>query len=100
MGEALGAVPLTEMFAKAGVPVRAVQSRYMNWQDFRMQNLILLGHSEATRWLDPILSNLPFRLAKTEPEKPRRIVNPNHKSGEQAEYFPDYSKGRNPAIED
>jgi hypothetical protein len=100
MGEALGAVPLTGMFAKAGVPVRAVQSRYMNWQDFRLQNLILLGHSEANRWLDPILSNLPFRLAKTDPEKPRRIVNPNFRTGERAEYFPDYSKGRNPAVED
>ncbi|NDJ14023.1 MAG: hypothetical protein EBY17_22995 [Acidobacteriia bacterium] len=100
MGEALGAVPLTVMFAKAGVPVRAVQSRYMNWQDFRLQNLILLGHSEANRWLDPILSNLPFHLAKTDPEKPRRIVNPNFRTGERAEYFPDYSKGRNPAVED
>jgi hypothetical protein len=100
MGEALGAVPLTVMFARAGVPVRAVQSRFMNWQDFRMQNLILLGHSEANRWLDPILSNLPFRLAKTDPEKPRRIVSPNHKPGEPAEYFPDYSKGHNPAVED
>jgi hypothetical protein len=100
MGEALGAVPLTVMFAKAGVPVRAVQSRFMNWQDFRMQNLILLGHSEANRWLDPILSNLPFRLAKTDPEKPRRVVSPNHKPGEPAEYFPDYSKGHHPAVED
>jgi len=100
MGEALGAVPLTVMFAKAGVPVRAVQSRFMNWQDFRMQNLILLGHSEANRWLDPILSDLPFRLAKTDPEKPRRIVSPNHKPGERAEYFPDYTKGHNPAVED
>jgi hypothetical protein len=100
MGEALGAVPLTMMFAKVGVPVRAVQSRFVNWQDFRMQNLILLGHSEANRWLDPILSNLPFRLAKTDPEKPRRIVSPNHKPGEPAEYFPDYSKGHNPAVED
>ena len=100
MGEALGAVPLTVMFAKAGVPVRAVQSRFVNWQDFRMQNLILLGHSEANRWLDPILSNLPFRLAKTDSEKPRRIVSPNHKPGEPAEYLPDYSKGHNPAIED
>jgi hypothetical protein len=100
MGEALGAVPLTVMFTKAGVPVRAVQSRYMNWQDFRTQNLILLGHGEANRWLDPILSNLPFRLAKTDTDKPRRIISPNHKPGEPAEYFPDYSKGHNPAPED
>jgi len=100
MGEALGIIPLTVMFTKAGVPVRAVQSRYMNWQDFRTQNLILLGHSEANRWLDPILSNLPFRMAKTDPDKPRRIINPDHKPGEQAEYLPDYTKGHDPAVED
>src|SRR5207248_2131334 len=87
-------------FTKAGVPVRAVQSRFMNWEDFRTQNLILLGHSEANRWLDPILSNLPFRMAKTDPDKPRRIVSPDHQPGERADYLPDYTKGHDPAVED
>ncbi|MEO8126476.1 MAG: hypothetical protein ABJF23_26260 [Bryobacteraceae bacterium] len=100
MGEALGSIPLAVMFTKAGVPIRAVQSRYMNWQDFRTENLILLGHSEANRWLDPILSNLPFRMAKTDTDKPRRIINPGHKPGEPGEYLPDYTKGHNPAVED
>jgi hypothetical protein len=100
MGEALGSIPLTAMFAKAGVPVRATQSRYLNWQDFRNQNLILLGHDEANQWLDPILSRLPFRLARTIVNKPRRIVVAEPRAGERAEYYPDYSKGLDPPAED
>jgi len=100
MGEALGSIPLAVMFTKAGVPVRATQSRYLNWQDFRNQNLILLGHDEANQWLDPILSTLPFKLGRTTVEKPRRIVITAPHRGEQHEYFPDYSKGQNPAVED
>ncbi len=48
--------------------------------------MILLGHGEANRWLDPILSELPFRLAATEGGKPRRIVNVNPGAGEPSEY--------------
>lgn len=100
MGEALGSVALAAMFVKAGVPVRATQSRYLNWQDFRNQNLILLGHDEANQWLDPILGKLPFRLGRTTVDKPRRIVITEPHQGEQQEYFPDYSKGQSPAMED
>ena len=100
MGEALGSIPLTAMFTKAGVAVRATQSRYLNWQDFRNQNLILLGHDEANQWLDPILSSLPFRLARTTTDKPRRIVITEPRPGERAEYYPDYSKGLDPPAED
>jgi hypothetical protein len=100
MGEALGSIALTALFTKAGVPVRATQSRYLNWQDFRNQNLILLGHDEANQWLDPILSKLPFRLARTTPDIPRRIVITEPQPGERNEYFPDYSKGQDPPAED
>ncbi|HEY3835208.1 MAG TPA: hypothetical protein VGL72_01490 [Bryobacteraceae bacterium] len=100
MGEALGSIPLTAMFARAGVPVRATQSRYLNWQDFRNQNLILLGHDEANQWLDPILSRLPYRLARTSVNKPRRIVVGEPKAGERGEYYPDYSRGLDPPAED
>ena len=44
------------------------------WDDFRTQNLILLGHDEANRWLDPILGKLPLRLAPGRADKPRRIA--------------------------
>jgi hypothetical protein len=100
MGEALGSIPLTAMFTKAGVPVRPTQSRYLNWPDFRNQNLILLGHDEANQWLDPILSRLPFRMARTTIDKPRRIVSTEVRAGERAEYYPDYSKGLDPPAED
>jgi hypothetical protein len=100
MGEALGSIPLTAMLTKAGVPVRATQSRYLNWQDFRRQNLILLGHDEANKWLDPILSKLPFRQGRTTSDKPRRIVISEPHEGERPEYYPDYAKGQNPPAED
>ena len=100
MGEALGSIPLTVMFTKAGVPVRATQSRYLNWQDFKNENLILLGHGEANQWLKPILSKLPFQHGITTAEKPRRIVIAEPLAGERSEYYPDYSKGQSPPAED
>ena len=100
MGEALGGIQLATLFAKAGVPARATQSRYLNWQDFRNQNLVLLGHGEANPWLDPILAKLPYRHAKTTPDKPRRIVVESPTGTERAEYYPNYTKGKSPAAED
>jgi hypothetical protein len=86
MGEAIGAVALVNLFAKFGTHAQATQSRFLNWEDFRTQNLVLLGHDEANRWLDPILQQLPFRLAATEGDLPRRIVNTSPATGERREY--------------
>jgi hypothetical protein len=91
MGEALGSMSLTVMFTSAGIPIHSTQSRFLNWEDFRSENLILMGHDEANRWLDPLLSNLPLRLAATEIENPRRIVNTRPRAGEKAEYHIDYA---------
>jgi hypothetical protein len=85
-GEAIGAVALTGLLVRANLPVRTTQSRFLSWEDFRNENLVLLGHDEANRWLDPILGKLPLRLAATEADRPRRIVNTAPKAGEQAEY--------------
>lgn len=87
MGEALGSVALAVQFTRAGIPVHVTQSRFLNWQSFRTQNLILLGHDEANKWLDPFLSKLPLRLAPTQADKPRRVVNTNPQPGERAEYY-------------
>jgi hypothetical protein len=100
MGEAVGAVPLVNLFARAGVPVSATQSRFISWEDFRNQNLILLGHDEANRWLDPILRNLPLRLAVTDANRPRRIVNTQPRRGESAEYYIRYPVPRDAPSED
>jgi hypothetical protein len=86
MGEAVGSIALVALFAGNRVPIRATQSRFLSWDDFRNNNLILLGHDEANKWLDPILRKLPLRLATTDGEKQRRIVNISPKDGEASEY--------------
>ncbi len=88
MGEAFGSIAMTAFLTRAGVPVRATQSRFLNWDDFRTKNLILLGHDEANRWLDPILGKLPLRLAPGRADKPRHIVNSSPRAGERPEYWP------------
>lgn len=91
MGEALGSIALSVFFTKAGIPVQTTQSRFLNWEDFRTQNLILMGHDEANRWLDPLLKKLPLRLAATEINRPRRIVNTKPAPGEKSDYQIDYA---------
>ena len=100
MGEAIGGIELAEFFTRAGIPARPTQSRLLNWQFFRSENLILLGHDEANPWLDPILSKLPLRLAATTPEAPRRIVNSRASAGELKEYEPLYSGSKRQRIQD
>lgn len=94
MGEAVGSIGIATLMAKTGTPVRAMQSRYLNWSDFRTQNLILLGHDEANRWLDPVLERLPLRLAPTDGGKPRRIINTAPQGNEVPEYHIAYT-GKN-----
>ncbi len=86
-GEALGSVTMTSLLTKAGVAVRSTQSRFLNWDNFRRQNLILLGHDEANRWLDPILNRLPIRMATTDGEKARRIVVTAPSAGRSTEFY-------------
>ncbi len=89
-GEALGGIMLTKLLTTAGVSVNPTQSRFLSWDDFRTRNLILLGHDEANKWIDPILSKLPLRLGVTLPDKPRRIVNTVPGKGEPGEYYIHY----------
>ncbi|HEY1948880.1 MAG TPA: hypothetical protein VGG97_17870 [Bryobacteraceae bacterium] len=86
-GEALGSVTLTSMLTRAGIPVRATQSRFLSWDNFRKQNLILLGHDEANRWLDPILDKLPFRMATTDGVKDRRITDVGSTTDRPMEFY-------------
>lgn len=100
MGEALGSIKLTSMLTKANVPVRAAESRFLNWDDFRSENIILLGHNEANAWVDPILEKLPLRMATTTAEKPRRILNLHPMAGERSEYYPEYPDGTSQPVGD
>lgn len=74
MGEALSAVGLTSLFAAAGRPIRATQSRFVSWEDFTRNNIILLGHNEANPWLDELLKDRPYHLTMTGPDRQRAIV--------------------------
>ena len=89
MGEALGSVPMAAFFSRAGVPVQATQSRLLSWEDFPAENLILLGHTESNKWLDPILSTLPLRLGPWQADKPTRVIDVNPHPGEPSEYDAD-----------
>jgi hypothetical protein len=94
-GEAIGAVRLTSFFARAGVPLRTTQSRFLSWEVLRRDNFIIFGHNEANRWLDPLLDQYPFHLAATGPEGPRCILNNQAKSDELRQYCLQYADTKN-----
>lgn len=87
MGETLGTATLTAMLTRAGLPVHATQSRFLSWDNFRNQNLILVGHDEANRWLDPILDRLPMRMVTTGADKARHIAVSNGTSSKLDEFY-------------
>jgi hypothetical protein len=86
MGETIAGIHLTKLLTKLNSPVRATQGRFLNWDDLRRQNLILLGHNEANQWLDPLLKNYPLRLVATAEDRRRAIVNLNPKPGEESNF--------------
>ena len=90
MGEAIGAVRLASLFSRS---VNATESRLLTWQDFREQNLILLGHNEHNRWIDPLLTQYPLRLGRRGERAQRFIVNRSPEKGEPAEYQVHYPEG-------
>lgn len=96
VGEAVGSIALVQFLTSAGISTLATQSRLMSWEDFRAHNLILLGHDEANRWLDPILSKLPLRLGTNPSDQVRRIIDTAPEGNHPSEYFIKYplQKGR------
>ena len=93
MGEAIGAVRLAGLFTRSGATANATESRLLTWQDFREQNLILLGHNEHNRWIDPLLTQYPLRLGERGVRAQRFIVNISPNAGEPSEYQVHYPKG-------
>jgi len=86
VAESIAAVNLAEMFGRYGIPVRAKESRLLNWGDLRTGNFILLGHNEANPWVDKLLHKYPFRLGDSLGIR-RYIVNTRQAPGEKPTYF-------------
>jgi hypothetical protein len=86
IAESVAAVALAQVFGRYGVPVRARESRLLNWADLRNGNFILLGHNEANPWVDKLLHKAPFRLGDSQGIR-RYIENTSPAPGEKASYF-------------
>jgi|GEM_PF-1756831 len=91
VGEAVAGVQLSALLTRLHVPVRTTQSRFVSWEDLRSDNMILLGHDEANKWLDPLLDKAPFRLTPGVGRRQRAIVNVTPRPGETAEYTINYA---------
>jgi hypothetical protein len=100
IGEAVAGVFLTRFLTQAGTTVNVTQSRVLDWEDLRRQNLIILGNNESNHWIDPLLKNYPFRLANTPAHEPRSIVNTQPVDDEQPVYRIAYSGDENEADEE
>ena len=81
-GEALAGVILASMFSRAGRTCRGTLSRFMSWEDLRKGNTIVFGNAENNRYVGKLLEDKPFRMADTEGELPRRILNMKPEPGE------------------
>ena len=85
-GEARGAVQLADLFARSGLTARTTRAHLLDWDDFRQDNLILMGHNEQNQWVDPLLEPYPLQLQSTEGGRQRRIVKTDPRPGE-PEFF-------------
>jgi hypothetical protein len=86
MGEASAATRLASFFARAGAPLRTMETRFLSWENLRRENHILLAGDVENRWVDTILAKYPFRLANPPDGSPRSIVNTAPARGEPVEY--------------
>ncbi len=91
VGEALGAVTLASFFAKQGLEPHATVSRLMTWEEFRRRDIIVLGHNEQNRLIDPLLEGYPLQLQETQGGDKRRVVNTNPAPGEPPFFEIDYA---------
>lgn len=93
--ESIAGVLLTALFTRAGITVHTSVSRFLDWDDLRKSNYILLGHNEANPLVLPLLKDKPFGLLETAEGRQRGIWNRQPRPGESAEYRIAYSKGDN-----
>jgi hypothetical protein len=86
MGEASAATHLASFFARTGAPLRTMETRFLSWENLRLENHILLAGDVENRWVDTILAKYPFRLANPADGSPRSIVNTAPNRGEADAY--------------
>ncbi len=91
VGEAVAGVQLSALLTRLHIPVRTTQSRFVSWEDLRTDNMILLGHDEDNKWLDPLLDKAPFRLTRSIGKRQRAIINVTPRPGEAADYTINYA---------
>jgi len=96
-GEALSAVALANFFAKQGLDAQGALSRLMTWEEFRRRNIIVFGHNEQNKLVDPLLDGYPLQLRETNGEEKRRIINTNPAPGEQAFFEIQYADEKDEA---
>ena len=81
-GEARGAVRLAGLFGRSGLETRTSRTEALSWEDFRHNNIVLLGHNEQNKWVDPLLEDYPLKLRPTEGGRQRQILNADPMPGE------------------
>ena len=91
LGEAVAGVHLAALLTRLHISVQTTQSRFVNWEDLRGDDMILLGNNEANEWLDPLLGKSPFQLTPSKGDRQRAIVNAKPRAGESAEYIINYA---------
>jgi hypothetical protein len=86
MGEAMSGVYLASLLTAGKTSVDSTESRFINWQALRSENLIIFGYSENNEWIDPLLAQYPFHVLRTEGDRLRRIANTRPVAGERSEF--------------
>jgi len=86
MGEAMSGVYLASLLTTGNTPVSSTESRFINWQTLRSENLIIFGYSENNEWIDPLLAQYPFHVLRTEGDRLRCVLNTQPAAGEPSEF--------------
>jgi hypothetical protein len=85
VAEGLAAVRLAAFLGAAGVPVAATESRLLDWQQLRDENVIVIGRQDTNRWVPTLLADLPMRALPAGEGRPRRLVDTRAGAGEPRE---------------
>jgi len=98
VAESTSGVHLGHFFGKWRVPVRATQSRLLNWESIRRGRYIFLGHNEANPWVDKLLAGYAMKLGDSQGIQ-RFISVDQPANGEAARYAKEVLPGKEPVTE-